>query len=195
MVYFILIGFNLTSKSKKKYCSYMVVLMTGVHLTLGLIISKIYIIKLVGWIKQLIQNLISENYLMSKDNWLSIRGTEMILIMKSFSLSIDISNGFLFTGSLIDYLSYFLSISTFLFGPWISYDDHFKLISNRNRIVSTLLIRMKFKMIYKYIIYKDKNWYWKFFKISFIFIFVSKRFELFHWFNAEFISNSSEVSH
>ncbi len=77
---------------------------------------------------------------MNKDNWLSIRGTEMILIMKSVSLSIDVSNGFILNGSLIDYMSYFLSISTVLFGPWISYDEHFKYISNRQRLVSNLYI-------------------------------------------------------
>jgi hypothetical protein len=74
---------------------------------------------------------------MNKDNWMSIRGTEMILIMKSISLSIDVSNGFLFNGSLVEYLSYSLSISTAILGPWVSYDDHLKFISNRNRLVST----------------------------------------------------------
>lgn len=75
---------------------------------------------------------------MNKDTWLSIRGTEMILIMKSVSLSIDVSNGFLFNGSLIEYLSYFLSVSTALLGPWISYDQNLKFISKRNRLVSKI---------------------------------------------------------
>ncbi len=72
---------------------------------------------------------------MNKDTWLSIRGIEMIIIMKSISLAIDISNGLNFTGSIINYLSYFLSINTAVFGPWISYSSHLNYLNNKKSLV------------------------------------------------------------
>jgi porcupine-like protein len=57
--------------------------------------------------------------LFDQTEWNSIKGIEMILIMKIISYVYDLNNINLF-----NLISYSLSINTCLFGPWISYKEH-----------------------------------------------------------------------
>ena len=72
-------------------------------------------------------------------DWNSIKGTEMILIMKIISFVLDSKQKTLL--NLTDLISYLLSINTAMFGPWISYADHLTSLGHkvkRNNIMNIL---------------------------------------------------------
>ena len=73
-----------------------------------------------------------------KDVWLSMRGAEMLMLMKLISLSVDIEQkNVRFIGKrmqFIDFLNYLLAFDAVIFGPWISYDDFLLSIKSRKTI-------------------------------------------------------------
>lgn len=63
--------------------------------------------------------------LFDQTEWNSIKGIEMILIMKIISYVYDLNNKQIYNNNnLFNLISYSLSINTCLFGPWISYKEH-----------------------------------------------------------------------
>ena len=75
---------------------------------------------------------------MNKELWFSIRGTEMILIMKLVSLVFDLDNEIKLNSkefNLVNYLNYLSSFCTVIFGPWISFYDYVNYLSCRNKSV------------------------------------------------------------
>ena len=71
---------------------------------------------------------------LDQETWLSFRGAEMIAIMKGLSLLFDLKRPSSKNDEikyetkanigLIDYLSYMLSASTGIVGPWVGYEQH-----------------------------------------------------------------------
>ena len=81
--------------------------------------------------------------LFSASDWNSIKGVEMILIMKIISLVID-SKTNATQLNLTDLVSYLLSINTAMFGPWVSYADHLASLGHKvNRKVLNLFEPIK----------------------------------------------------
>jgi len=78
-------------------------------------------------------------FLFSVADWNSVKGIEMILIMKIISLVIDMKQKTPL--NLTDLISYLLSVNTALFGPWVSYANHLAAFGHRvkrNAFVNTL---------------------------------------------------------
>ena len=98
--------------------------------------TKLYIIVLCA-----IHLLIGE-ILMDKENWLSIRGAEMILIMKIVSFTFD--NSLLQVNeSPISIFHYFVSVYTSVIGTWINYGQF---ISSLNSSTSFWVNKFKIKI-------------------------------------------------
>ena len=115
----------------------------------------------------------------------------MVLIMKSLSLSIDISNGFNFNGCVIEYFSYFISIGTAIFGPWISYAEHLDYFTKKKSLVSHIWFYLKKEVLgFHLCMFKikrvEKKWCCQVFCFYFSFIHVPWYFKLFYEFNGKF---------
>lgn len=76
-------------------------------------------------------------FLFVDSDWNSIKGIEMILVMKAVSLVSDLKQTKWF--NLSDLFSYLLSANTSMFGPWMSYNDHLNLLRNKSINLKNLI--------------------------------------------------------
>ena len=96
----------------------------------------------------------SETWFFTPDKWHSVRGGQMILVMKTVSVGLDLSGAASGTSgvstaaagspgvrpppSLLQYAGYLLHPGTTVFGPWIALDDYILSMESRPLEVSTM---------------------------------------------------------
>lgn len=85
----------------------------------------------------LVHMFIGRVILFEVSEWNSIKGMEMILIMKTVSLVVDLKHSKWF--NLTDLFSYLLSLNTTMFGPWITYNDHLNLLKKQSINIRNLI--------------------------------------------------------
>lgn len=73
---------------------------------------------------------------MKKEKWMSIRGIEMLLIMKLISYTVETTT--IRDEKLINMLSYSFSVNISVFGPWISYKEYQNYLHNQTKLVISL---------------------------------------------------------
>ena len=88
----------------------------------------------------------SEMWFVSPDKWHSVRGGQMILVMKAVSVGLDLSGaaapagggggGCRPTPGPLQYAGYLLHPGTTVFGPWIALDDYLTSMERRPLEVS-----------------------------------------------------------
>ena len=81
-----------------------------------------------------------------RDDWYSMRGAEMLLLMKLISLSIDIERKSVRTHEykrikFIDFINYLVSFDSLIFGPWTNYEDYLQSVKSRRIIWVLFSIR------------------------------------------------------
>lgn len=66
------------------------------------------------------------------ESWQQVRGVQMIMVMKTLSLSYEVSNGNRKElPPLLDYLGYMFCPGTVVFGPWISFYAYSRVFEGR----------------------------------------------------------------
>jgi hypothetical protein len=73
--------------------------------------------------------------LMTREKWFSMRGTQMLILMKLISLSIDIETNRLVQFRFIDFIKYAISFDGIIFGPWISFEDFLRSMNQKKNYI------------------------------------------------------------
>ncbi|KAM7437527.1 hypothetical protein ABFA07_012889 [Porites harrisoni] len=72
-----------------------------------------------------------ELFIVTAENWHQVRGSQMVLVMKLISLAFDVDKGVITQPNILEYFGYTLSVSSVVFGPFMTYTDYCQILVGR----------------------------------------------------------------
>lgn len=57
-----------------------------------------------------------------------VLGSQMVLVMKLISLAFDVDKGVITRPNILEYFGYTLSVSSVVFGPFMTYTDYYQIL-------------------------------------------------------------------
>lgn len=75
--------------------------------------------------------IICELFIVTPENWHQVRGSQMVLVMKLISLGFDMDKGTTPRPNIVEYLGYSVSVSSVIFGPFLTYSDYCQLFDGK----------------------------------------------------------------
>jgi len=69
-----------------------------------------------------------ELFIVTPENWHQVRGSQMVLVMKLISLAFDLDKGAISRPNILEYFGYALSVSSVIFGPFMTYSDYCQIL-------------------------------------------------------------------
>lgn len=72
--------------------------------------------------------IVCELFIVTAENWHQVRGSQMVLVMKLISLAFDLDKGVISRPNIVEYFGYSLSVSSVVFGPFMTYTDYCQIL-------------------------------------------------------------------
>lgn len=73
-----------------------------------------------------------ELFIVEAENWHQVRGSMMVLVMKLISLAFDLDKDVISRPNILEYFGYSLSVSSVIFGPFMTYTDYCQILVGKS---------------------------------------------------------------
>ncbi|XP_068718804.1 protein-serine O-palmitoleoyltransferase porcupine-like [Montipora capricornis] len=83
--------------------------------------------------------IVCELFIVTAENWHQVRGSQMVLVMKLISLAFDIDKAVIGRPNIVEYFGYTLSVSSIIFGPFLTYSDYCQILVGKRMSFSWFL--------------------------------------------------------